>query len=367
MLEKLKKKSIKKSWFGILVLFAIGVVLICLEFSNVVSLLHGRVQFETLEPDEINGSLVVDVSLDTNFGAYMEEYERNTKTNYTRTTDLYYVIWTGDAYAEDFKYMGIKVPASEENTMEDIAEATYYQEYIDPVTYSGAINKMSKEEYQYFKDYFIESGWSEEEIEEYTLPYYISVGALTGGSAVSVYVFLAIGIILVILAIWRFIFVMRGGCLKTIRKEMEEIGVSESELDYEYEGAKLYYKANDFRIGKRVTFFMLGSKAHVISNAKIVWAYQKNTTHRTNGIKTGTTYDIVYKTYERKNFQVSIPNEQTGQELLQYLNETMPWIVIGFDNDINNLYQKDYQNFLQLRYNQVPHDPYANIQQNDQI
>lgn len=367
MLEKLKKKSIKKSWFGILVLLAIGIVLICLEFSNVVSLLRGRVQFETLEPDEINGSLVVDVSLDTNFGAYMEEYERNTKTNYTRTTDLYYVIWTGDAYAEDFKYMGIKVPASEENTMEDIAEATYYQEYIDPVIYSGAINKMTNEEYQYFKDYFVEAGWSEEEIEEYTLPYYISVGALTGGSAVSAYVIMAIGIILVILAIWRFIFVMRGGCLKTIRKEMTEIGVSEPELDYEYESAKLYYKVNDFRIGKRVTFFMLGSKAHVISNAKIVWAYQKNITHRTNGIKTGTTYEIVYTTYERKNFQVSIPSEQTGQEILQYLNETMPWIVIGFDNDINNLYQKDYQNFLQLRYNQVPHDPYANIQQNDQI
>lgn len=367
MLEKLKKKSIAKSWFGLLVLLAIGIVLIWLVFSDVVSLLRGRVQFETLKPGEISDSFVVDVSLDTNFGAYMEEYEKNTKTNYTRTTDLYYVIATIDEDAEEYKFMGIKVPVSEENTMEAIAEATYYERYIEPVTYSGAINKMTDEEYKYFKEYFMDSGWTEEEVEEYTLPYYISVGSLTGGIAVAAYVIMAIGIALVIIAIWRFIFVMRGGCLKTIRKEMEEIGVSEHELEYEYESAKLINRGNDFRVGKRVTFFMLGSKAHVVSNAKIVWAYQKNTTHRTNGIKTGTTYEIVFKTYERKNFQVSIPNEQTGQEVLQYLNDTMPWIVIGFNNDINNLYQKDYQNFLQIRYNQVPHDPYANIQQNEQI
>lgn len=218
MLEKLKKKSIKKSWFGLLVLLVIGIALIWFEFSNVVSLLRGHVQFETLEPDEINGSLVVDVSIDTNFGAFLEEYERNTKTNYTRTTDLYYVIWTGDEYAVDYKFMGIKVPVSEESTMEAISEATYYDEYIEPVTYSGAINKMTDEEYKYFKEYFIDGGWTEEEFEEYTLPYYISVGALTGGSAVVAYVIMAIGIALVIIAIGRFIYVMGGGCLKTIKK-----------------------------------------------------------------------------------------------------------------------------------------------------
>lgn len=367
MLEKIRKKSIKKSVFILIVLLVIGLGLIWVEFSNVVSLLRGHVVFETLEPDEINDYLIVDASINTNFGAYMEEYEKSNKTIITKTINLYYVIWTGDDYVEEYKFMGIKVPASEESTMEAIAEATYYEEYIDPVTYSGAINKMTSEEYKYFKEYFMDVGWTEEEVEEYTLPYYISVGALTGGSAVTAYVIMAIGIVLLIIAIWRFIFVIRGGCLKTIRKEMEAIGISEHDMDYEYEGAKLFSKGNDFRIGRRVTIFMSGSKAHVLSNAKIVWAYQKNTTHRTNGIKTGTTYEIVLKTYERKTFQIYIPNETTGQEVLQYLNETMPWIVIGYNNDLSNMYQKDYQNFLQIRYNQVPHDPYANIQENEQI
>lgn len=367
MLEKLKKKSVKNSIFTVTVLLVIGIVLVILEFSNVVSMLRGHIVFETLEPDEINGSLIVDASINTNFGAYLEEYEKNTKTNITRTTNLYYVIWTGDDYAEDFKYMGIKVPASEESTMEKIADATYYEEYIDPVTYSGAINKMSSEEYKYFKEYFIEGGWTEEEVEEYTLPYYISVDALVGSSAVSAWIIMAIGIVLLIIGIWRLIYVLRGGSLKTFKKEMEEIGISEHEADYEYESAKLFNKSNDFRIGKRITFFMPGSKAHMLSNDKIVWAYQKTTTHRTNGIRTGMTYDIVFKTYEKKNFEVNVPKESVGQEVLQYINETMPWVVIGYDKEIENMYLKDYHNFLQIRYNQVSHDPYANIQQDGQI
>ncbi len=367
MFEKLKKRSVKKSIFTVAVLLVIGIVLVVMEFSNVVSILRGHVAFETLEPDEINSSLIVDASINTNFGAYLEEYEKNTGTNYTRTTSLYYVIWTGDDYAEDFKYMGIKVPASEEAAMEEIAEATYYEEYIEPVVYSGAINKMSSEEYKYFKEYFTEAGWTREEIEEYTLPYYINVNALVGGAAATAWVIMAIGVILIILGTWRLIYVLRGGSLKTFKKELQEIGISDHEAEYEYESAKLFNKKNDFRIGKRITFFMTGSKPHMLSNTKVVWAYQKTTTHRTNGIKTGITYDIVFKTYERKSFEVNVQMESDSQEVLQYINQAMPWVVIGYDKEIESLYMSNYQNFLQIRYNQVPHDPYANIQQNEQI
>ena len=193
MLEKLKKKSILKSLPTVIILLAVGIVLLVLEFSNVKSMIRGHVVFESLAPEEINSDLIVDVTLYDNFGCYMEEYEENTKTHSKRTTDLYYVIWTGDEYAEDFRYMGIKVPASDENAMEKMADASYYGEYSDPIKYSGAINKMKPEEYKYFKEYFIESGFSEDEIDEWTLPYYISVGALTGSTATSAWVIVGIG------------------------------------------------------------------------------------------------------------------------------------------------------------------------------
>lgn len=367
MLEELRKKSIKKSVFLIIVLLVAGGVLIGVEFSGMVALIRGPVVFESLEPDEINGSFLVNASIDTNFGAFMERYETNTKTHYSRTTDLYYVIWTGDAYAEEYKFMGIKVPASQESAMNRVEDATYYEEYIDPVEYTGVIRKMSVKEREYFEDYFRSQGWSDEEIAEYTLPYYINVGALTGGAAVSACIFMAAGVILFLIGVWRLIYVLRGGSLKKFRKELETIGVGEHELDSEYGSARQFHKKCEMRIGKRLTFFILGSTPHVLANDKLVWAYQKNTTHRTNGIKTGTTYEVVLKTYEKKVFQISVPSEQVGQEILQYINEALPWVVVGYNDDLNKMFNSNYQNFLQLRYNQVPRDPYAAFQTNENV
>lgn len=63
MLEKLKKKSIIKMLPTVIIMFAVGLGLIAIEFSSVKALMRGRVVFESLAPDEINGDLIVDVTL----------------------------------------------------------------------------------------------------------------------------------------------------------------------------------------------------------------------------------------------------------------------------------------------------------------
>ncbi|MGN0376758.1 MAG: DUF6709 family protein [Suilimivivens sp.] len=351
MLERLKKRSVKKILPSVIVLMVMGLALIGIEFSNLKSLMRGHVKFETLEPDEINEDLIVDASIDINFGAFIEEYEENTKTHITRTTNLYYVIWTGDENSEDYKYMGIKVSAVDESKMEAMAVAAYNYEYSDPIQYSGAINRMSSEEYEYFKDYFLESGWTEEEVEEYTLPYYISVGALTGGAASSVYVIIALGGIFILAGLIALIYAMAGGGLSSFKKQMENSGLSEMDVEYEYESARVFNKKNDLRIGKRLTFFLAGSKPRLIVNDQIIWAYQQNTTHRTNGIKTGTSYQIlVYQMNSKKASGINIPNETVGGEILKYMIETMPRAVVGYSDELMKLYRKNYQDFLQLRY-----------------
>ena len=151
MLEQLKKKGIKKSLPLIIMLLLIGIGLICLEAANIKALIAGSKEFKRLLPEDIKDHVMVDASIDVNFGCYMEEYEENTKTHITRSTYNYYVIWTGDDYAEDFRYMGIKVPHSEEKTMEAMAEAYFNYESFEPVQYSGMILKMPDEDYKYFK------------------------------------------------------------------------------------------------------------------------------------------------------------------------------------------------------------------------
>ena len=310
-----------------------------------------RLNFPTLLPDEINGDLIVEASINANFGAYMEEYSKNTKTNVTRTTDIYYVIWTGDDDSEDYKYMGIKVPASYGGQMDRMAEATYNYEMSDTIHFTGAVNKMSSEEYQYFREYFQESDWTDEEIDEYTLPYYISVGALTGGAATSAYVIFGIGIALIVFGVIILLYALSGGDVKAFQKEAATLGMSEMELEAEYAGARVMIQKDNLRIGRRLIFYMTGRRTRVIVNDKIVWAYQQSTTHRTNGIKTGTTYEIlVYLLNEKKARRINVPGEEKAGEVLQYMYENIPTAVVGYTDELLSLFNKDYQGFLNLRY-----------------
>ncbi len=351
MFERLKKRSVVKSIPVVLLFLAIGIGLIVLEFNNVKSMLAGSTQFEQLQPDEIKEGMIVDITLKENFGVYAEAYEENTTTHAQRTTDLYYVIWTGDDEAEDFRYMGIKVGASEMKKLDEMAEAFYYGEATTPVEYSGKIQKMTDEEYKYFEDYFEEAGMTAADIDAWTLPYFINVGALVGGGATTAWVFFGAGIVCVLIAIIRLIVAMSGGSLKTVKKELAVAGIDERDVDTEFESARSFDKKGDIRIGNKLTFYLVGSKPHVISNDKIVWAYQKATTHRTNGIKTGTTYAVVVNTYDKKTHHIAVDRESESLEMLQHINDRMPWVVVGYDNELNRMYNKEYQNFLQLRYN----------------
>lgn len=351
MLAELKKKSIMRAIPLVLLFVIAGGVLFAAEFSNIKSLLRGHVKFETLLPDEINGDLIVEASINANFGAYMEEYSENTKTKVTRTTDIYYVIWTGDDDSEDYRYMGIKVPASYGGQMDRMAEATYNYEMSDTIYFTGAVNKMSSEEYQYFREYFQESDWTDEEIDEYTLPYYISVGALTGGAATSAYVIFGIGIALIVFGVFILLYALSGGDVKAFQKEVATLGMSEMELEAEYAGARVMIQKDNLRIGRRLIFYMTGRRTRVIVNDKIVWAYQQSTTHRTNGIKTGTTYEIlIYLLNEKKARRINMPGEEKAGEILQYMYDNIPTAVVGYTDELVSLFNKDYQGFLNLRY-----------------
>lgn len=184
MLEKLKDESTLRKLSIIILLLVMALGLILAYFSYSRAMKREPVKFESLAPDEISKDLFVDVTLYDNFGCYMEEQGYSEKTKMTYTTGLYYVIWTGDDKADNYRYMGIKVPASDRQAMEDMAEATYYgYEYSDPIRYSGVIKKMAPEGYQYLTEYFEEGGLSADEIDGWLLPYYIDTDASAGSEA----------------------------------------------------------------------------------------------------------------------------------------------------------------------------------------
>ncbi len=350
MFENLRKKSIKKIMLIVILLIVVGFLFSAFQIPSLIALMKGHEKFESLAPNEIKENIIVDATIDVNFGAFMEEYEENTKTHVTRTTDMYYVIWTGEEDDMDYRYMAIKVPESYIAEMDAMADATYNYEYVEPISFSGAIKEMDSQELQYFEEYFLESGFTREELDDYIIPYFIDQGSMVGSNAVMVYVLLVFGLILMVIGVCILVSTMKGGSLKALKKELEACGITEDGADMEYENARIY---GDVRIGNRLTFYMSGSHPHVILNEKIVWAYQHTTTHRTNGIKTGTTYAVVLSTTEKKSTHVSVANENMALSVLQDIKQNMPWVVVGYSDELRNMYNQDFANFLELLYNKV--------------
>ena len=120
-----------------------------------------------------------------------------------------------------------------------------------------------------------------------------------------------IGIALIVFGVIILLYALSGGDVKAFQKEAATLGMSEMELEAEYAGARVMIQKDNLRIGRRLIFYMTGRRTRVIVNDKIVWAYQQSTTHRTNGIKTGTTYEIlVYLLNEKKARRINMPGEE---------------------------------------------------------
>lgn len=351
---------------GAIILIVIGLGLVFFQGPEAFYAVVGYTDFESLKPDQIHSRMMVDVDLSLNWGYFIEEYEENTSTHYRRTTDLYYVImtgdWTGEYYVDDdfdFRYMAIKVPASYKNRMEEMADYTYEGYLSEPISFTGEIRRMSSEDYGYFKEFFTygEDGWTTEEFEEWTLPYYIQTQVSKSSSDGVAIVVCLIGLGLLIWGIVRICRAASGSSLKSFRKAIAAEGCTETTVESDYNSAQSFTKNGSIKIGRLFIYYMSGSVPKAIPASKIQWAYQITTTHRRNGIKTGTTYSIMIyvESGEKLSLTLDVPNEAVSQAILEKMAATFPWVVVGFSEEIKRLFNKDRAQFLALRYNTVEH------------
>lgn len=358
MLETLTKKSFKHSLICTVFLLFFGLSLVISNGVTAISALDSYKTFEELAPDEIRDQLV-EVDVTANFGSYMAEYSENTSTHRRTTTHLYYIIWTGDEYASDYRYMTIKVPARYQDKMDQIAENTYNEVYSDPLHFAGKIRILDNEEYSYFKEFFTAYDWTPEEIGEMTLPYYIDVTGTNPASGTEGINLLlcALGIGLIGIGVYRVVKGATGGYMKKFRKAVEDAGFTESSIESDLNSATAYEKKGTIKVGRLCTYYSLnGTVPRAIPNSKIQWAYQNTTTHRTNGIKTGVTYSVmIYADGEKNAHTIPVSTETIAQDILKKMNETFPWVIVGYSDDLKKLFNKDRAQFLQLRYNTVEH------------
>lgn len=357
MFEKLGRKAARKSLGLTIGLVVVAAIYMFCFAEGAYYTVFGYARFEALRPEEIKDQLV-DIDLTVNFGCYIEEHAHNEDGSEDKITSLYYVIWTGDEEAEDFRYMAIKVPVSYYSQMEDMAELAVQGYYSDPLPLSGEITKMNIKETDCFRQYFIDNDFSEEDIQEMTLPYYINVVNKHSKNIENLCWF-SIGPVLLIIAIVRLIKAVKGGFLKKLRQDIAAAGYSEASAEIDFATAKAYTKKETIRIGRLFIYYMQGSTVRAIPTKNLVWVYQVTLTHKLEGIIPVAKLNTVnaYVHGNKTAAELKVPNKAAAQEILTAIEQRFPWVVVGHNDALAALWDKNYYEFLNLRFNTVEHRP----------
>jgi hypothetical protein len=89
------------------------------------------------------------------------------------------------------------------------------------------------------------------------------------------------------------------------------------------------------------TFF----RASIVRLENVVWAYKKVTQHRTNFIPTGKTYEAIL--FDRNGDETKVSGkEEVIDGLLGAVAQSVPWVVLGFTDEIFRAWAQDRSGFF---------------------
>lgn len=363
MLKEFKKISFKKVMPGIIIMMVISCILLGIWGRDVITLVKGPVPFESLAMEELDGQYVT-LDLNLTFGDFMEEIT-TTKNKYGSTVSRksshkYYVILIGglEPYMADsdlwFQYMGIEIPSKYYDKMESVIKNSYkfFDSYdkLDlrtSITLRGEIRPMDDKMLRYYKNFFTQSDYTEEEFDSCCAPYYIAVNELSTGPIFNSCIFTGIGILLLFISIYMLIKALTGGYQKAMIKALSAGGDMNLQMaDSDYQTSRGIRR--DIKIGKQYLFSTVNAKTLAIRLDKLIWAYTHETQHKKYGRTVNTTYMIMLYTDDKKKESISIPTKEDCQAILHHLSDSNPGIIIGYTEQLMNLYQKNYSEFIRL-------------------
>lgn len=350
MLSELKKRTIKTSIIIVILLVGIGGFLAFIFSANTFCYLSKKTDIYSASISKIQKTKNATIEIDKYnlYGVFLERYETDGKTR--KSKDFYCLVLVGDE--EDARFMAVKVDAKNEAKLDKIQEEyTDLDNGIDSgertvIKVRGELTKMTEKEYDYFADY-IEENYDYDRV---NIPFITVNRCLKEAGDVGSVVVFFIGVILILAGIVILILGFTGYGVKKLKNKLDGMGAgafSAAENDFIY-ATKF---SNQLSIGQRFTFYTTAFKSDIFENDKIIWVYAKRVKHRTNGIPTGSTYSIVITFLSKKNLNISLKNEGQCNEALEIYSKVSDRIVVGYDDELMKLFNRDFSGFLSIAYN----------------
>lgn len=344
MYELLRKQIMKRTIIRVIIALVMIAVYFVMFQLTIIELIKGPAQ----------------ITYDMDFAAYegkqvtydarcvLSEYvrieESNTRTSATKVTDIGYLVFD----EESGWLFGIQLKNKNEAGMDKLMEESidYFLMYTDEqpegIKVTGTLIKLEDDDLRYYNetiDYLFEEV---PEWKDYAAPYAIVDGTIGGVTSVAFYIFTAAAVLILIYLIYIIACFFTGKYKKKINKFLEENpSVSFNHIESDFAAASLFGKG--VWIGTRWTFYIDGIYASLIPNKDIVWAYY----FRRTGKRSESHIKIYTK--EKKYYQIN-GSEKLSMEILQHYARQFPHIVTGYDKELEKLYSKDFEKFLEIKY-----------------
>ena len=363
LLKQFKKKSIKNVLPVTIILTIAAVILFLINGAAVPQLFS--MFFGGINLDDIPSTRLYNTIASSEISAVYDcfaEYESSDGQIYE-----YYIIPYGEEWE---KYIGVRVKESKAPDLDRICDDTW--EYLmgneeitldNTVLVKGNVRLMDYEESKYFKEWFRDMEFTDDEIEDCVVEYVLVDDRFADDiSPLRLYLMCGVGIIIFLIGVWAFIKACLGLYLKDIKKDFAQLGAyAEGQIVSDYENACTFGKG--IRIGRPFTYNTASTSPRAYLNNNIAWLYQHRTKNYTNGLYTGSNYSLVlYPVNGDGKVADSFDIKKKDKDrILEYYANNFPHMVVGFSEELRDLYHRDRGAFLALRYAQAQTDAFGQI------
>lgn len=363
MFNEMKMASIKKTSLIALAIVFIGIGLLYFKGEKAIVYLKGPEDITSMSPDKIENVDYAKIKLtkDNLFNSYSEKYETRGKEKHT--VCYYFTILVGNQNTA--KCMGVKVYTKHYDEIDEIFKdyekesAGEKLDKVHSVTIKGKLKKMESDAYKYFVDSFKKENYTDEQINNQTMNLMVDEESINE----TCLIYPILGILCIVGSILYMLYVVLGlGQRRTIKRLKKKGPGALERAEEDFKNARVI-KSN-LKIGKYYTFIVNGAKNHIIANDEIVWVYPSKVEHRTNGVHTGTTYSVIIKTINKKSYSVNTGSELVSDSIMEIYNSLTRSIVLGYNTNLKKLFQKSFNEFLNICYNINPYG--EGIQQEEQ-
>lgn len=345
MKETLRKHAAKSLSIRAVIVVVIVIASLVFTKAGIFTLIFGGTPIDgAVDFDSMEGK---QVSYDANYilSEYVRRTSTNTDTHKTTLTNVGYVVWD---YENDAVF-GIYLPSVNSSEMDDMMDETWQWMYyeIEEVSSAkhidGTLRTMEDKELKYYQETIEEL--VEADAMDIVRYYTIDAGEVNGVDKSWLMVITTVDVVALIFLIWSIIKYVTAGYYKGIKKFLDaNPSVPESRVDADFASAVVF--ENDIWVGREWTIYMKGMNGYLMENRKQVWAYYFRRTGR-NPVSQIRFFDC-----NKKNRNIDISNSNYEAMLNAYA-EKQPQMLLGYDKEWEKTYKKNFEDFLNLRYNQA--------------